>query len=254
MITRKKSSYGAVFISICTNDIRAVGNSALYNSHLAKRKIMAKKKKTKTTPMLYVGVIYKRTLISNLAENTVDYNKSYIGESSDWETREQKWRQVNNKNYGGKKINYARKKYGVGKDVWLTIILEYVYATTKKELKKLLKAKETEYIYKYDSVENGFNGSYGDGMKGRKHTDKSKEKISKNHRNYQSDDAKAKIKAYQQEHGTKLIAIASNGTEREFNTITDAAKETGVPYSTIYNILNRGHKGEKWGYKFKKVA
>ena len=52
--------------------------------------------------MLYVGVIYKRTLISNLAENTVDYNKSYIGESSDWETREQKWRQVNNKNYGGK--------------------------------------------------------------------------------------------------------------------------------------------------------
>ena len=51
--------------------------------------------------------------------------------------------------------------------------------------------------------------------------------------------------------GLKLIG--PDGTETEFNTITDAANKTGVPYSTIYNILNRGHKGEKWGYKFKKV-
>ena len=102
-------------------------------------------------------------------------------------------------------------------------------------------------------MNNGFNGSYGDGMKGRKHTDKSRKLISKNHRNYQSDEAKAKIKEYQQEHGTKLIAIAPDGTETCYNTIKDAAKETGVPYSTIHNILNKGNKGEKWGYKFKKV-
>lgn len=72
--------------------------------------------------------------------------------------------------------------------------------------------------------------------------------------NYQSDDAKVKIKAYQQEHGTKLIAtIAPDGTEACYNTIKDAAKITGVPYSTIHNILNKGNKGEKWGYIFKKV-
>ena len=102
-------------------------------------------------------------------------------------------------------------------------------------------------------MNNGFNGSYGDGMKGRKHTDKSRKLISKNHRNYQSDDAKVKIKAYQQEHGTKLIALAPDGTEACYNTIKDAAKITGVPYSTIHNILNKGNKGEKWGYIFKKV-
>ena len=211
--------------------------------------------KTTNTTTRYEGVVYMRTLIAEEAKNTEDYLKSYIGETTDWETRQQKWYQANNKNYGGEKIQIARDKYGVSDDAWATVILERNYSeVSTKDLEKKLKARETEKIYEYDTVNNGFNGSYGNGMKGSKHTDKSRKLISKNHRNYQSDDAKAKIKAYQQEHGTKLIAIASNGTEREFNTITDAAKETGVPYSTIYNILNRGHKGEKWGYKFKKVA
>lgn len=209
---------------------------------------------TNATTTRFEGVVYMRTLIAEEARNTEDYLKSYIGETTDWETRQQKWYQANNKNYGGEKIQIARDKYGVSDDAWATVILERNYSEVSiDDLEKKLKARETEKIYEYDTVNNGFNGSYGDGMKGMKHTDKSRKLISKNHRNYQSDDAKVKIKAYQQEHGTKLIAIAPDGTETEFNTITDAANKTGVPYSTIYNILNRGHKGEKWGYKFKKV-
>lgn len=209
---------------------------------------------TNATTTRFEGVVYMRTLIAEEARNTEDYLKSYIGETTDWETRQQKWYQANNKNYGGEKIQIARDKYGVGDDAWKTVILERNYSEVSiDDLEKKLKARETEKIYEYDTVNNGFNGSYGIGMQGRNHTDKSRKLISKNHRNYQSDDAKVKIKAYQQEHGTKLIAIAPDGTETEFNTITDAANKTGVPYSTIYNILNRGHKGEKWGYKFKKV-
>lgn len=209
---------------------------------------------TNATTTRFEGVVYMRTLIAEEARNTEDYLKSYIGETTDWETRQQKWYQANNKNYGGEKIQIARDKYGVGDDAWKTVILERNYSEVSiDDLEKKLKARETEKIYEYDTVNNGFNGSYGIGMQGRNHTDKSRKLISKNHRNYQSDEAKAKIKAYQQEHGIKLIAIASDGTETEFNTITDAANKTGVPYSTIYNILNRGHKGEKWGYKFKKV-
>ena len=209
---------------------------------------------TNTTTTRYEGVVYMRTLIAEEAKNTEDYLKSYIGETTDWETRQQKWYQANNKNYGGEKIQIARDKYGVSDDAWATVILERNYSEVSiDDLEKKLKARETEKIYDYDTVNNGFNGSYGDGMKGRKHTDKSRKLISKNHRNYQSDEAKAKIKEYQQEHGTKLIAITPDGTETCYNTIKDAAKETGVPYSTIHNILNKGNKGEKWGYKFKKV-
>lgn len=221
----------------------------------ARRNDMAENTTNTTTTRRYEGVVYMRTLIAEEAKNTEDYLKSYIGETTDWETRQQKWYQANNKNYGGEKIQVARDKYGVGDEAWETVILEHYYSdVSTDDLEKKLKSRETEKIYEYDTVENGFNGSYGDGMKGMKHTDKSRELISKNHRNYQSDDAKAKIKAYQQKHGTKLIAIAPDGTVTEFNTISDAAKITRVPYSTIHNILNRGHKGEKWGYKFKKVA
>ena len=215
---------------------------------------MAENTTNTTTTRRYEGVVYMRTLIAEEAKNTEDYLKSYIGETTDWNTRQQKWYQANNKNYGGKKIQVARDKYGVSDDAWATVILERNYSEVSiDDLEKKLKARETEKIYEYDTVNNGFNGSYGDGMKGRKHTDKSRKLISKNHRNYQSDEAKAKIKEYQQEHGTKLIAIAPDGTETGYNTIKDAAKETGVPYSTIHNILNKGNKGEKWGYKFKKV-
>ena len=220
----------------------------------ARRNDMAENTTNTTTTRRYEGVVYMRTLIAEEAKNTEDYLKSYIGETTDWNTRQQKWYQANNKNYGGKKIQVARDKYGVSDDAWATVILERNYSEVSiDDLEKKLKARETEKIYEYDTVNNGFNGSYGDGMKGRKHTDKSRKLISKNHRNYQSDDAKVKIKAYQQEHGTKLIAIAPDGTETCYNTIKDAAKETGVPYSTIHNILNKGNKGEKWGYIFKKV-
>ena len=215
---------------------------------------MAENTTNTTTTRRYEGVVYMRTLIAEEAKNTEDYLKSYIGETTDWNTRQQKWYQANNKNYGGKKIQVARDKYGVSDDAWATVILERNYSEVSiDDLEKKLKARETEKIYEYDTVNNGFNGSYGIGMQGRNHTDKSRKLISKNHRNYQSDDAKVKIKAYQQEHGTKLIAIAPDGTETCYNTIKDAAKETGVPYSTIHNILNKGNKGEKWGYKFKKV-
>ena len=220
----------------------------------ARRNDMAENTTNTTTTRRYEGVVYMRTLIAEEAKNTEDYLKSYIGETTDWNTRQQKWYQANNKNYGGKKIQVARDKYGVSDDAWATVILERNYSEVSiDDLEKKLKARETEKIYEYDTVNNGFNGSYGDGMKGRKHTDKSRKLISKNHRNYQSDDAKVKIKAYQQEHGTKLIALAPDGTEACYNTIKDAAKITGVPYSKIHNILNKGNKGEKWGYIFKKV-
>ena len=60
---------------------------------------MAENTTNTTTTRWYEGVVYMRTLIAEEARNTEDYLKSYIGETTDWETRQQKWYQANNKNY-----------------------------------------------------------------------------------------------------------------------------------------------------------
>lgn len=141
----------------------------------------------------FEGVIYKRTLIAPESKETGDYGKSYIGQTDNMAERDINWHKPNNKNYGGKKITEARIKYGVGEDAWETEILETVTANSKEELYEKLHASESEHIKQNDSVENGFNGSYGDGMKGMKHTDESKAKISANHRHYQAEETKKKI-------------------------------------------------------------
>lgn len=162
---------------------------------------------------VHEGSIYKRTLIASAAQGTPDYLKTYIGQTDNMKERDSSWNKVNNDNYGGKKITEARKKYGVTPDVWLTEEIEKVYAETEAELKAKLNEKETYYIRFYDSVENGFNGSYGSGMEGVKHSDEAREKISANHRHYQSEEAKQKI---------SIAITGRNHTDEAKNKISKA--------------------------------
>lgn len=136
------------------------------------------------------GVVYMYTLT---AEGT-DKGKIYVGETSDEETRRSKWRQVSNTGYGGVKISEARKKYGVKE--WDYKVLEKVSVNgTLKDLKEVLRVKQKEFIIKYDTVKNGFNTSYGEGMAGIKHSAESRAKISAHHRHYNSPETIAKIRA-----------------------------------------------------------
>lgn len=162
---------------------------------------------------LFEGEIYRRTLIAPSSKETGDYLKPYIGKTEDLKKRDSNWNKKNCKTYGGKKITEARLKYGVGIDAWKTETLEKVFADTEAGLKEKLKEKETEYIIKFNSVENGFNTSYGDGMKGvdftaehranigkasrgRHHTEETKKRISEKLKGRtQTDEAKAKISA-----------------------------------------------------------
>lgn len=148
---------------------------------------------------LYSGSIYMRTLTASAALDTEDYGKVYIGQTDNMAERDASWNKSNN-NYGGKKITDARIKYGVLPGSWVTTELERVTANSEEELHALLDERETFNIYKYNSVENGFNGSYGNGMKGMKHTDESRAKISANHRHYQSEEAKQKISKTNMNH------------------------------------------------------
>ena len=167
----------------------------------------------------YSGFIYKRTLIAPSSQGSSDYGKSYIGQTDNLEERNYSWEKANNRNYAGMKISDAREKYGVTSSAWKTDVLETVYADTKEELKEKLNDRETANIYKYDSVENGFNGSYGNGMKGMKHTNKSKAMISANHRNCQTEDTKKKISESNKgrkhtEETKRKISKANTGKKR----------------------------------------
>ena len=157
----------------------------------------------------YEGEIYIRKLIVPGA----DYGKAYIGQTTCIEERNSNWYKPNN-NYGGKKISEARQKYGVGDDVWETKTVEKVFADTEEELHIKLDERETYHIREYDSVENGFNGSYGRGMQGLSHSDASKAKISAHHRKTQTDETKAKISASEKGH---IVSVETRAKISEGN-------------------------------------
>ncbi len=162
----------------------------------------------------YSGVIYMRKLIAPGA----DYGKIYIGQTTCLEDRNLNWNKANN-NYGGKKVTQAREKYGVGDDVWETKTIETLHSDTEDDLHKQLDERETYNIRLYNSVEKGFNSSYGTGMQGITHSDAAKAKISAHHRNYQSTATKAKISQSTKNHvvsdETKAkISIGNKGKKR----------------------------------------
>ncbi len=270
----------------------------------------------------YEGEIYMRRLIAPGA----DYGKVYIGQTICIEDRNSNWYKHNN-NYGGIKISEARQKYGVGDDAWETKTIEKIYANTEDDLHKQLNERETYYIGFYDSVENGFNGSYGRGMQGLSHSDAAKAKISAHHRKTQtnatkakisastkghsvgdvtkakisagnkgksrtetvkaalsakrkgkepkaaseglqqyiaknghgptlgikqSEEAKANMKKAQQKHGVKVLAISPDGSQKEFNTMLDAAKEFGLNVGSVASVIKTGGTCRN-GMKFQKV-
>lgn len=256
-----------------------------------------------------------------------DYGKVYIGQTVCIEDRNSNWYKPNN-NYGGMKITEARQKYGVSDDIWETKTIEKVFADTEEDLHKKLDERETYNIKLYDSVEKGFNGSYGRGMQGLSHSEAAKAKISAHHRKTQTDETKAKIsastkghsvsdatknkisvgnkgkerseavkaalsaarkgkepkaaseglkqyiaknghgptlgikqseeakanmKAAQQKKGVKVLAITPDGSQKEFNTMLDAAKEYGLNVGSVAYLAKSNGISTK-GMKFQKIA
>ena len=94
--------------------------------------------------------------------------KYYCGVTLYPTNRKSVWKGLNNK-YAGKKINDARKKYGVGDDVWEytpSIVLVANINDVKDEMDRV----ETDLIAQYDSYHNGYNsnsGGQGRGSKGK---------------------------------------------------------------------------------------
>ena len=208
----------------------------------------------------FSGVIYMRRLIAPGSEQ----GKVYIGQSTCIEERDRNWYRANNSTYGGKKITQAREKYGVGDGVWETVRLETLYSDSSDDLQRRLDEKETYYIKYYDSVEKGFNSSYGNGMQGTTHTESAKAKISAHHRKTQTDETKAKISASTKGHtvsdGTKAkISVGNKGKKR--SEIVKAAlsamrkgKEPKAASDGLQQYIAKNGHGPNYGIKQSEVA
>ena len=131
-----------------------------------------------------------------------DDKKMYIGQTDDIKKRQGDWRDLSTP-YAGEKINRARKKYGWQN--WKLVILvekEYVNESTRD---KKVDDLETKMIKLYDSVEKGFNTSYGRGMKGLHHTEEAKRKMSQAKMGHKVDaTTRAKISKSMQKYWNRL--------------------------------------------------
>ena len=125
---------------------------------------------------IYYGEVYKYTL--KATEKSIangDAGKCYIGQTGNTKKRQGDWDSTDPR-YAGPKINRAREIYPP--EDWVREVLFSGFYMKESTRKKKIDAMETAMIRKYDSVNNGFNTSYGRGMKGLHHTEESRRKIS----------------------------------------------------------------------------
>ena len=124
----------------------------------------------------YYGEIYKYTL--KATEKSIangDAGKCYVGQTGNSKKRQGDW-DSQDPRYAGPKINRAREIYPP--EDWVREVLVSRTYMKKSTRNKKLDELETEMIKKFDAVENGFNTSYGRGMKGLHHSKESRLKIS----------------------------------------------------------------------------
>lgn len=121
------------------------------------------------------AIVYLRRLNAEKSKETAGHNLGYIGQTTNLSKRNWEWRNLK-KAYGGEKIERARRLYGT--DDWELIILYEGNVKKESTRKKKLDRIETAMIKLYNTVDQGFNTSYGHGMKGLHHSKEAKLKIS----------------------------------------------------------------------------
>ena len=104
------------------------------------------------------GIIYKWTCMES--------GKSYIGQTINEERREKEFFSKSEPyTKENSKIDNARKKYGLSKDMWKKDVLKRLWCKDGKESELLerLNYWEKYYIKEYDTFNNGYNSTDGGG-------------------------------------------------------------------------------------------
>ena len=133
----------------------------------------------KSEDAVFTVVIYEWTLVAEEAKATGEYGMQYVGQTNDPNSRKLDFYNENiDYSAPGSKIDKARHGYGTDKDKWKYKELHRRQYKSKDLCRKRGDELETKEISEHDSVNKGFNGSYGRGMKGIHHTEESKRKMS----------------------------------------------------------------------------
>ena len=140
--------------------------------------------------------------------------KCYIGQTID--ERKRRWNFLNiDTQYGGSKIENARKKYGP-ENFEYTVLMK-VTGDNQSEVKQYLNTLEIGFIRMYDSFKNGYNLTEGgDGSVGYKVTEETKEKL-----------RKVNVGKHLNDEHRKKIGIGNSGKTRSEETrrkISDSLK------------------------------
>ena len=181
------------------------------------------------------GIIYKYTSPSG---------KVYIGQTIDETRRKSDFLNLK-KSYSGKRIDFARKKYGPEK-------FEYEVLESKEydnidEALYDLNLLESYYIGKYDSFNNGYNMTYGgDGVKGLIFTDEVRLKISetlKNHYKTHSNPFKGQKHSEKTKEKMSKIAKTRECSPFKGKKMTETAKQLLSEHAK----QRTGDKNPFWG-------
>lgn len=184
-----------------------------------------------------IGIIYKYT----------DPNgKSYIGQTVDEERRRKEFLDLRVE-YAGQKINEARKT--IGPQNFIYEIIESNYYDSSIEALEDLNTKESYYIGKYDTFQNGYNMTMGgEGVRGLVFTDEIKTKISNTLKEYfKTHENPFKGKNHSEE--TKMILREKSiGRESPFKG-RHWTEEEKKHLSELGKINNKGEKNGFYGKK-----
>lgn len=168
---------------------------------------------------MFSGTIYRYYLINEKGDEM-----SYVGQTCAEKQRRSDFLNLNAQ-YGGKRIENARKKYGP--QSFNYEILEVVSFETEEETSLVLNKLEIYYIEKYNSYRKGYNNTIGGGgANGYRHTDEYKK--------WQSDKTKKLVE------NPEYVKSISEGIKSYYMNNPNARKEKSDEVKKRYeNPLER---------------
>lgn len=180
--------------------------------------------------------------------------KYYIGTTPDEKTRLQKWNYWKNPQYAGKKLQDARNR--TAPEEWDYKVLETKEFSSKEEYMIWANKKEHEYIEKYDSFNDGFNGNRGGtGRDSASFTEEIRKQISEKSKNLRhTQAAKDKISMKNKNRKVSLetrikISEGNKGKKRTPQQIAaQKARTKGIPPSPACNLAAKAwrEKNGSW--------
>ncbi len=144
--------------------------------------------------------------------------------------------------YCGAKFEELRQKHGTSCFLFELVEIITEFNITKKDMIKRLEAREGYWITFTDSVENGLNSNYGGGGRlGMTVPDDVRQKISATMKGIKrSDETKQRMRNAKQTEMVRIKAVMLDGTEVEYQSITEAAHGTGLSIAGVSKAYRRG--------------